>query len=62
MIKTKTTKTEDELMKQLQQDVFKQMSALEKDDYLLNKLRQFVKNRNKKWINKKIEMNNPYNP
>jgi len=48
MIKTKTTKTEDELMKQLQQDVFKQMSALEKDDYLLNKLRQFVKNRNKK--------------
>ena len=48
MIKTKTTKTEDELMHKLQQDVFKQMSALEKDDYLLNKLRQFVKNRNKK--------------
>ena len=48
MVRTKITKTEDELMAKLQQDLFKQMSALEKDDYLLNKLRQFVKNRNKK--------------
>jgi len=48
MVRTKITKTEDELMAKLQQDLFKQMSALEKDNYLLNKLRQFVKNRNKK--------------
>jgi len=48
MVRTKITKTEDELMAKLQQDLFKQMSALEKDDYLLNKLRTFVKNRNKK--------------
>jgi hypothetical protein len=48
MIRTKITKTEDELMEQLQQNLFKQMTALEKDDYLLNKLRTFVKNRNKK--------------
>jgi len=47
MVRTKITKTEDELMKQLQQDVFKQMTALKKDDYLLNKLKIFVKNRNK---------------
>jgi len=48
MVRTKITKTEDELMAKLQQDLFKQMTALEKDDYLLNKLRTFVKNRNKK--------------
>jgi len=48
MVRTKITKTEDELMAKLQQDLFKQMTALEKDDYLLNKLRTFVKTRNKK--------------
>jgi hypothetical protein len=36
---------EDEIMERLKDSVFKQMSALEKDHYLLKRLRTYVKNR-----------------
>ena len=38
---------EDEIMERLKESVFKQMTALEKDHYLIKRLRTYVKNRDK---------------
>jgi len=38
---------EDEIMERLKDSVFKQMTALEKDHYLIKRLRTYVKNRDK---------------
>jgi len=38
---------EEEIMERLKDSVFKQMTALEKDHYLIKRLRTYVKNRDK---------------
>jgi len=47
MIEPTIIQKEDEIMERLKESVFKQMTALEKDHYLIKRLRTYVKNRDK---------------